>query len=157
MNFISFVNSKDQNMFSKACEYAIKASIYIALKSQNGERVSLKDIAARIDSPEAFTAKILQKLAHKHIVSSLKGAAGGFEINREKIRVIKLAHIVDAIDGDAIYRGCALGLHRCDGNHPCPVHFQFIRVRDDLKNVLEQTSLEDLALELGSGLAYLKV
>ena len=32
-------------MFSKACEYAIRASILIATRSMDGERASLKDIA----------------------------------------------------------------------------------------------------------------
>ena len=52
-------------MFSKSCEYAIKASIYICHRSDKGERSGLKDIAKATDSPEAFTAKILQQMADK--------------------------------------------------------------------------------------------
>ena len=37
-------------MFSKACEYGIRAVVYIAEQSQNDTRVSLKDIARQIDS-----------------------------------------------------------------------------------------------------------
>jgi len=46
-------------MFSKACKYAIKALIYIASRSNDATRISLRDIAAKIDSPEHFTAKII--------------------------------------------------------------------------------------------------
>ena len=46
-------------MFSKSCKYGIKATLFIAQKSQHDERVSLKEIAAAINSPIAFTAKIL--------------------------------------------------------------------------------------------------
>lgn len=49
-------------MFSKACEYGIRASILIASESVNGNRLGLITIAKKIDSPEAFTSKILQKL-----------------------------------------------------------------------------------------------
>ena len=52
-------------MFSKTCEYGIKATLFIAQMSQKGERVSLKDIASAIDSPSAFTAKILQTLSKR--------------------------------------------------------------------------------------------
>ena len=45
-------------MFSKACEYGIRATIYIAMQSKEGNRVSLKDIADQTNSPVAFTAKI---------------------------------------------------------------------------------------------------
>ena len=46
-------------MFSKACEYGIKATIHISHQSQQGHRVSLKAVAKAIDFPIAFTAKIL--------------------------------------------------------------------------------------------------
>jgi DNA-binding IscR family transcriptional regulator len=52
---------------------------------------------------------------------------------------------VKAIDGDSIYRGCGLGLEQCNENHPCPVHDKFKIVRNDLKHLLEQTTLEKLA------------
>ncbi|MEO6348390.1 MAG: Rrf2 family transcriptional regulator [Aquaticitalea sp.] len=144
-------------MFSKACEYGVKASIYIALNSYDGKRVSLKAIAKEIDSPEAFTAKILQKLAKHQIIQSVKGAYGGFEIPKNKIATFKLSQIVNAIDGDTIYTGCGLGLHICDENHPCPVHDTFKLIRTELKDMLESTNLEQLALDIKSGACFLKL
>ncbi|PWI30297.1 transcriptional regulator [Flavobacteriaceae bacterium LYZ1037] len=143
-------------MFSKACEYGIKASIFIALNSYESNRVSLKAIAKEIDSPEAFTAKILQDLARHGIINSVKGAYGGFEIDKHAIASIKLSQIVNAIDGDSIYKGCGLGLHTCDELHPCPVHDKFKTVRDELKFMLENTNLEELALDIKSGVSFLK-
>ncbi len=144
-------------MFSKACEYGIKASIFIALSSYKGERVSLKAIAKEINSPEAFTAKILQDLVRHKIINSTKGAYGGFDVDKTSISSIKLSHIVNAIDGDSIYNGCGLGLETCDENHPCPVHDRFKLVRDELKFMLEHTNLEELALNISSGASFLKV
>lgn len=144
-------------MFSKACEYGIKASIYIALNSYDGNRVSLKEIAKEIDSPEAFTAKILQALVRHKIINSVKGAYGGFEIPKEEISSIMLSEIVKAIDGDGIYHGCGLGLNVCDENHPCPVHDQFKVIRNELKIMLESTNLEQLALDIKSGATFLKI
>tara|TARA_R110002050_G_scaffold57866_6_gene130205 strand:- start:8425 stop:8859 length:435 start_codon:yes stop_codon:yes gene_type:complete len=144
-------------MFSKACEYGIKATIFIATKSYEGKRVSPKEIAEEISSPQAFTAKILQDLVRHNIVCSIKGAHGGFELDKNNIASIKLSQIVKAIDGDKIYNGCGLGLDICDENHPCPVHDKFKTVRDELKHMLENTSLEELALNIKSGASFLKV
>lgn len=144
-------------MFSKACEYGIKAAIYIAYNSYDEKRVSLKEIAKEIDSPEAFTAKILQDLVRNNIIKSVKGAYGGFEIPKYKISEIMLSQIVTAIDGDSIYNGCGLGLHVCDENHPCPVHDQFKVIRNQLKDMLEHTNLEQLALDIKSGVSFLKL
>lgn len=44
----------------------------------------MKAIAEQINSPVAFTAKILQKLVKSNIVCSVKGKHGGFEIEKNK-------------------------------------------------------------------------
>lgn len=143
-------------MFSKACEYGIRASTYIALQSLEENRVSLKEIAKEIDSPVAFTAKILQELAKNNIVNSVQGATGGFEIDKRNIEKIKLSEIVYAIDGDKVYVGCGLGLKKCNANKPCPVHDKFVQIRDDLRHMLENTNLYEMTAGLEVGLTYLK-
>ena len=143
-------------MFSKACEYGIKASTYIALQSLQNKRVSLKEIAKEIDSPVAFTAKILHQLAKNNILDSVKGPTGGFQIEREKIDNLKLNQIVYAIDGDSIYLGCGLGLQKCNEKQPCPLHDKFVIIREELKQMLEETSLYELTAGLEVGLTYLK-
>ncbi len=143
-------------MFSKACEYGIKATLYIAQRPAADRRVSLKDIAGAIDSPEAFTAKILQQLARNGIIHSVKGPQGGFEIGEGDLDKLRLSHIVSAIDGDSIYKGCGLGLKECSELKPCPVHNKFKVIRNELKEMLEQTSLRDLAEGLSEGLTFLK-
>jgi Rrf2 family iron-sulfur cluster assembly transcriptional regulator len=144
-------------MFSKACEYGIKASIFIAINSREDRRVTPKEISEQIDSPQAFTAKILQALVKHKVIKSIKGAHGGFEINKVDISKIKLAQIVNAIDGDKIYSGCGLGLASCNEDHPCPVHDKFKIVRAELKDMLENTNLEQLALDIKSGTSFLKI
>lgn len=143
-------------MFSKACEYGIRAVLYIAEQSRNDNRVNIKEISSTIDSPEAFTAKILQQLARSGIVSSLKGPTGGFIIEKDRLSEIKLSHIVSAIDGDDIYTGCGLGLPQCSEVKPCPVHHKFVSVREGLREMLETTSVLELAKDLNSGLSFLK-
>lgn len=143
-------------MFSKACQYGIKASVYIASQSAIGVRTSLKDIAYNINSPEAFTAKILHQLAKKDILQSLKGPTGGFEISEGSAETIKLSNIVSAIDGDSIYMGCALGFDHCDARQPCPMHDKFVDIRNNLKEMLENTSLLELANGVDVGLSFLK-
>jgi Rrf2 family transcriptional regulator, iron-sulfur cluster assembly transcription factor len=142
-------------MFSKTCEYAIRATIYIAEQSNLDKRVGLKDIAKAIGSPEAFTAKILQQLSKDQIIDSVKGPSGGFSIDRKKLKSLKLSKVVEAIDGDSIFKGCALGFKECSERRPCPVHNKFKLVRDDLRRMLEDTSILELTLNLEKGLTFL--
>ncbi|MCO6495541.1 MAG: Rrf2 family transcriptional regulator [Bacteroidetes bacterium] len=143
-------------MFSKSCEYGIKATLYIASNSNNGNRVSLNDISENIDSPKAFTAKILQKLSKNKIIQSIKGPSGGFEITTENMNNLRLSHIVKAFDGDDIYKSCGIGLEECNDSKPCPVHSRFKNIREELKRMLETTSILDLANGLTEGLTFLK-
>lgn len=141
-------------MFSKACEYGIRAVVLIAQKSKNGKRAGLKTIAKAIDSPEAFTAKILQKLVQQNIIESTKGPQGGFFMDPENNTF--LVEVVVAIDGDSIVTGCALGLEKCSEDHPCPLHSDFTEIRNNLKHLLETTTVLELTKKLDSGLSFLK-
>ena len=143
-------------MFSNACEYGIRATIYIAMQSLEDKRVNLKEIAGAINSPVAFTAKILQQLVKNNIVESAKGAHGGFQIEKERIESIKLNQIVLAIDGNKIFKGCGLGLSECNEMLPCPVHFKFKEIRDNLEKMTKDISIYDLATGLKGGLTFLK-
>jgi len=143
-------------MFSKACEYAFRATAVIASASASGERLSLKAIAERTDAPRAFTAKILQELAKADIILSFKGPNGGFDLAPLQARKVKLSSIVEAIDGDAIFKGCAMGLRACNAKKPCPLHDQFAKIRDDLYRTLENTTIHDLSQGLMDGTTYLK-
>lgn len=143
-------------MFSKTCEYGIRATIFIASQSYQNTRVGLKDIAKKIDSPEAFTAKILQILSRNAIIRSIKGVGGGFEIPKETMNQITLAQIVTALDGDRVFTGCGLGLNFCSEDHPCPVHDKFKSIRNELAFMLENTNLEELALGIKSGDTFLR-
>ena len=143
-------------MFSKACEYGIKASVYIIDSSMKNQKVSMKDVAKAIDSPEAYTSKILQQLSRSNIIQSEKGPTGGFSVEKDKIDQLNLSRIVAAIDGDSIYKGCGLGFHQCNETKPCVIHHQFKTIRDDLKTMLEDTLLVDLSGDIEKGLSFLK-
>lgn len=138
-------------MFSKSCEYGIKAVIYITTQSLQGRRIKVGEIAENTDSPAAFTAKLLGILVKHNIVCSQKGPTGGFYIEFERIHDIKLGEIVFAVDGNSVYEGCGLGLDYCDAENPCPLHSDFVLIRDRLKTMLESTSVYDLAMKLESG------
>ena len=143
-------------MFSKACEYGIRASIYIAEQSLLERKVSLIEVASAIESPTAYTSKILQLLSRNFIINSDKGPTGGFSMDKKELDKIKLSDIVFTIDGDSIYNGCGLGLKQCNEAMPCPVHNQFKLIRNDLKKMLEKTTVKALALDYEKGLTFLK-
>ena len=123
-------------IFSKTCEYAIRAVFFVAHKTADGVRVGIKEIAAGIDSPEPFLAKILQDLSRRGIVQSTKGPNGGFYLDEDSLRRPLIA-IVEAVDGTGIFTGCGLGLKHCSETNPCPLHNEFKNIRHQIQNLLE--------------------
>lgn len=142
-------------MFSKACEYGIRATIYIMAGSRDGKKMSTKDICREIEAPEYFTAKILQDLSKRGLVSSTKGPNGGFYFSGNQHKVT-LMDIVDAIDGSKLFTGCGLGLKECSEEMPCPIHGQFGKIRGGLQKMLAETTIRELTDNLEKGLVFLK-
>ena len=143
-------------MFSKACEYGIRSILFIASKSKDEVKVGIKEIAYSLDIPEAFTGKVLQQLVKAEILSSSKGKGGGFFLTQEQLRDKTLGDIVKSIDGDLLFEGCGLGLAACNANKPCPLHTQFVKIRKELKSVLQDTTVEKLSDDLVKGVTFLK-
>lgn len=144
-------------MLSKACEYGIRASIIIASESVNGHRLGLAEIAQKIDSPVAFTAKILQKLVKQNIIHSIKGPGGGFEADTKNLKNLTLMQIVTAIDGDSVFSKCSLGLNECSEDKPCPFHHKYKPIKEKLIQSFETTHLEELLKGYQAGLTFLKI
>ena len=142
-------------MFSKSCEYAIKAMIFVAQKSKDEVRVGVKDITKGIDAPEHFIAKILQDLVKKKLVNSVKGPNGGFYMDKLNLKS-SIADIVRAIDGDGFNTNCVIGLKACSEKNPCPVHFEYKEIKKNLITMLEGNTIADFKEKLDSGNFFLK-
>ncbi|WP_312398369.1 Rrf2 family transcriptional regulator [Chryseobacterium sp.] len=137
-------------IFSKTCEYAMRAMFYIAQRSQEGHRSGIKEIAEHIDSPEHFLAKILQKLSKEGIVQSAKGPNGGFYLDAKSLNR-PLADIVTTFEGEQIFTGCGMGLSYCSEENPCPLHNDFKEVRNKITRMLVDTTIGQFNHELIKG------
>jgi len=142
-------------IFSKTCEYAIRAVFYLAHRSSEGHRASIKDVATGIDSPELYLGKILQDLSRKGLISSAKGPHGGFFLSQEMLNQ-PLIEIVRAVDGDNLFVGCGLGLKQCSEINPCPLHNEFKDIRIRITNMLSNTTIGEFNSELMEGILSLK-
>jgi len=130
-------------MFSKSCEYGIRALTVIGKASEEDRRIGIKEICKLANTPESFTAKILQQLVKRNIINSQKGPSGGFYFKRD-LASISLYEVVNTIDGENIFNRCGLGLDKCDAKNPCPMHDRYEGVRDDLVKMCKSSSLLQL-------------
>lgn len=140
-------------LLSKSCEYAIRASIFIASQSQKSLKSSIVEISEAIKSPQHFTAKILQVLVKAKLISSHKGPTGGFFIEKDK--EVFIIDIVKAIDSGDLFTQCVLGLKHCSDQEPCPLHHDIVDIRSKLTSVFSKKTLNDLVENFDSNDLFL--
>jgi len=137
-------------MFSKTCGYGLRACVFIAMESRDEHKLGIQEIAREIESPMYFTGKILQTLVKAKIIGSVKGPNGGFFM-REGAEPIPVIRILEVLGCDSFFHQCALGLKNCSDKHPCPLHTEFKHFREDLKDLLTRTSIQQLAKDIIDG------
>ncbi|KAA8484967.1 BadM/Rrf2 family transcriptional regulator [Arcticibacter tournemirensis] len=141
-------------ILSKSCEYAIRATVYIAFRSYKNEKAGIIEIAEAIGSPMHFTGKILQELSRKKVLSSNKGPNGGFYIADPSS--LYLIDIIRAIDGNELFSSCVLGLKNCSDIQPCPVHSQIKPIRTQLLIEFSKKSVYEMVQEYERNKYFLK-
>jgi Rrf2 family iron-sulfur cluster assembly transcriptional regulator len=133
-------------IFSRQCEYALQAVVYLALKKE-GERISIKDLTRRLDIPYHFLGKILQGLTRKGFLTSVKGPHGGFALAMPA-EEITLFQIVEAIDGAGFSHNCVMGFPDCSGKNPCAVHETWSGVRESITMMLQVKNIGEMAKKM---------
>lgn len=135
-------------MFSKATEYALRATVYIAQRGTEENKPGIAEIAKAIDSPQSFTAKILQLLTKDNkIISSVRGPNGGFFLTK-KAKGLPVRAIIEAMGEDEVLEKCVFGLKQCSDSKPCPMHKRYKLIKAELKMLFEEKTIQDLANEL---------
>mgnify|MGYP001813858124 CR=1 FL=1 len=134
-------------MLSNACQYAIRSILYLAIYTNEYNKIGVKRISKELETPQPFLAKLLQQLAKSKLVSSVKGPNGGFYLDK-KNRKNALWDIVKCIDGTEKFDQCFLGLAICGDENPCPVHFIVAPFKESLLNDFRDKSIEQFADEI---------
>ena len=133
-------------LFSRQCEYALRAVTYLALKPEGG-KTSIREMTKKIGIPYHFLAKILQSLAYKGLLVSQKGPTGGFGLARSP-KDISLFDIVEAVDGVGFTTSCVMGFPECSGKNPCSVHVIWGDLRKNLHATLADKNIGQMAKEM---------
>lgn len=143
--------------FSRSCEYAIQAALYLAVRHGTGDEVvSLQEIAESQKIPSHFLSKILQKLVRHGLLTSSKGPHGGFRlVNRPED--IRLLDIVSIIDGLEIFDRCGIGLRACSDDNPCPIHHDYKVIKNRIRQVLTLKTLAELSQDIARGSAIIAI
>lgn len=126
-------------------DYAIRGIVYLAGKPLD-KVCLLSEIAAAVDVPPTFLAKIFQQFSKIGLVKSFRGTGGGFLLGRPPEN-ISLLEVVEAVEGPIIPNRCVVTPSDCDRSDYCTVHPVWQRVQEEVRDVLAGVTLKELSGE----------
>ena len=127
----------------KTSTYALRAVLYIASTGKEQKFVPIRQISEDLNISFHFLTKIFQTLSQHGLMSSYRGPKGGIALAKPASE-ISLIEIITALEGTEFFTGCILALPNCGDEAPCPLHEYWGKMRDELKDMFEQTSLSEL-------------
>lgn len=133
-------------------EYGVRAMVALAHHYGDGP-MSIAEIARQSNIPPAYLEQLIAPLRRADLVKSRRGARGGYILSRtpEEIRVGDVYRVMEGpvapmecVSEDLADQTCPL----IDGCETRPI---WLRVRDSIVDVLDSTTLADLAKKPSSG------
>ena len=116
-----------------------------AARRDPGARLSATELAGETGVPLPTAQKLMGQLATAGLLSSARGAGGGFALARP-VTDISLADIVEAVEGPIALTMCADGVnHECLLDAHCRVKPHMGIVGAKVRGALGAVSLQELA------------
>ncbi len=132
--------------FSTKGEYGVRLMVQLGRHAGTGP-ASLAEIAAEEDLPRAYLEQLVVSLREAGLVTSTRGAHGGYELARPP-ESISMAEVLRALEGPIAPMMCATDDPEhatiCDRSARCTVNVLWVRVRDAVTGALDSMTLADL-------------
>ncbi|MDE0755915.1 MAG: SUF system Fe-S cluster assembly regulator [Woeseiaceae bacterium] len=113
------------------------------LPSDEDQLLSASDVAATTGIALPTVSKLLKLLAKAKLVTSTRGAQGGYRLSRDASQ-ISAASIIDALEGPVSITECSASDSHCDLESVCNVGNAWQRINVAIRRALEDINLTDL-------------
>ena len=113
------------------------------LARSDGAVCSAAELAQSTGIALPTTSKLLKSLAKHGLVTSTRGANGGYRLARAAVD-ISAADIIDALEGPVSITECSASDSHCDIEDVCNVGNTWQRINVAIRRALQEVSLVDL-------------
>ena len=133
--------------FSTRGEYGVRLMVELARHYGSGP-VSLSEMADHESLPRPYLEQLVVSLREAGLVTSTRGARGGYELARPPF-AIRMSEVITALEGPIAPMICVsddpLHAETCARAGFCNVEQLWQRVRDAIVSALDSMTLEELA------------
>lgn len=103
----------------------------------------IRDIALSQQISEKYISRLIIKLRRAGMVRSIRGAKGGFRLNK-KPEDITLLEITEAMEGPIALVDCVLAPDSCKSCSQCAAHEIWNDLNQEIRNAMNRVSLKDI-------------
>ncbi|MFZ0427061.1 MAG: SUF system Fe-S cluster assembly regulator [Acidobacteriota bacterium] len=128
---------------SKLADYGMVLMTQFVRSSDSEENLSARQLADRTGLPLPMVMKVLKALTREGLLTSHRGASGGYGLSRHPSR-ISVAQILAAVEGPFAMTECVDDSGDCRQELVCPVRTNWQRINIAVKSVLDAISLQDM-------------
>lgn len=128
-------------MLSQTAQYAVSVVLYLAADRHRGP-VSASQAAAELAIPERYLGRVLNELTRHGVLTSTRGAQGGFELAVAPSR-LTLAAVVAPFDAVGESPQCLVRPQLCAADEPCLAHHQWHDVALQVRSFFQTTRIAD--------------
>ena len=121
--------------------YGIHTMYDLALNAEGGPQ-SIKAIAERGGMPEAYLEQLIAVLKREKLVTSTRGAQGGYMLARTPDQ-ITVGDVLRALEGDLNLVEC-VDEDVCGKACACPSRIVWVKIRDGLNDIVNGITLQDM-------------
>ena len=126
---------------SKLTDYAV---VVLLRLSQDGAVQTAPGVAMATGVPEPTVAKVLKALGNADLVTSQRGARGGYRLTRP-LAAMSVADVIAAIEGPIALTACVEGGSGCcEVQGMCAARGRWDVVNDVIRSALASISLAEL-------------
>ena len=144
-------------LFSTKAEYGVRLMVELGRRAGDGSvgesaPVALGTVADSESLPLSYLEHLVAKLREAGLVTSVRGAHGGYRLARPATD-IKMLDVVQALEGPITPMECfqadggdgrVLCSHESDGDHACATKLLWTRVQLGVVRSLQRTTLAEL-------------
>ncbi len=106
--------------------------------------MSSASLADSLQLPVTTVSKILKTLGDSGIVSSVRGAEGGYHLGKPAIS-INVAEVIEAMEGDLAMTECCESTNLCSMGSSCSMQDNWVKINQLIKSLLSRLSILDMA------------
>jgi FeS assembly SUF system regulator len=126
---------------SKLTDYA--SVVMTELANAPHERRSAVELSGRIGLEPPTVAKVLKGLAKGNLVTSYRGAQGGYTLSRAP-EAISMLDIIETMEGPLSVTECSVDQGLCAQEAICQVRSNWQRVNEAVARALAEITLKDM-------------